>query len=362
MKPSLLFSGKEGFFNLGDLMADKLPDNYAQILEGLKTRIQQAQIKAALAVNKELVLLYWSIGKEILARQEQEGWGAKVIQRLSNDLRHEFPQMKGLSGRNLKYMRSFAEHWPNEEIVQEVLAQITWYHNIALIEKLSDEKTRVWYAYQTVEYGWSRNVLVHHIDTNLYERQGKAITNFETTLPKPQSDLAQQLIKDPYHLDFLDVTQSAKERDLETALVMHIRDFLLELGAGFSFMGSQYPLKVSDTEYYLDLLFYHVKLRCYVIIELKTTEFKPEYSGKMNFYLNVVDDLVKTDEDNPTLGIIMCRSKDKSRVEYALSGIQRPIGVSTHQLPKEIADKLPSIEQIEAELKTIKVIEDDEGE
>ncbi len=327
-----------------------LPDNYPQLLEDLKTRIQQAQVKAALAVNRELVLLYWQIGNEILGRQQQQGWGAKVIDRLANDLRREFPSMKGLSPRNLKYIRALAETWPQEQMVQAVLAQIPWYHNIALMEKLSTNEQRVWYAQKAVEFGWSRNVLVHHIDSNLYEREGKAITNFAATLPAPQSDLAQQLIKDPYHLDFAGLTQDAKERDLETALVTHIRDFLLELGAGFAFVGNQYPLKVGGEDYYLDLLFYHIPLRCYIIIELKTTAFKPEYSGKMNFYLNVVDDLIKTDDENPSIGIILCKSKNKISVEYALQGIERPIGVTTHNLPQELAEKLPTIEALEQEL------------
>ena len=330
-----------------------LPDNYLQLLEDLKTRIQQAQIKAALAVNRELVLLYWQIGNEILARQQQQGWGAKVIDRLANDLRREFPSMKGLSPRNLKYMRALAETWPQEEIVQAVLAQITWYHNIALLEKLSTNEQRVWYAQKAVDFGWSRNILVHHISSNLYEREGKAMTNFATTLPAPQSDLAQQLIKDPYHLDFVGLTQEAKERDLETALVTHIRDFLLELGAGFAFVGNQYPLKVGNEDFYLDLLFYHIPLRCYIIIELKATAFKPEYSGKMNFYLNVVDDLIKTDDENPSIGIILCKSKNKISVEYALQGIERPIGVTTHNLPQELTEKLPTIEALEQELQLI---------
>ena len=340
-------------------MSDTLPDNYALLLKDLKSRIQQAQVKAALAVNKELVLLYWHIGKEILDRQQREAWGSKVITRLSNDLRKEFPTMKGLSRTNMLYMRSFAENWPDEQFVHQLAGQIPWFHNCTLIDKVKDKKQRIWYIEQTVENGWSRNVLTHHIDTDLYGRQGKAITNFAAALPKPQSDLALQLIKDPYHLDFLDIGKDAKERDLEAGLITHMRNFLLELGAGFAFVGSQYPIRLEQDEYYLDLLFYHLKLRCYIIIELKTTEFKPEYSGKMNFYLNIVDDFVKSEQDNPTLGIIMCRSKEKSRVEYALRGIRTPIGVSTHQLPEELIDKLPTVEQIEAELETVNLDEED---
>ena len=240
-----------------------LPDNYDTLLESLKARIRQAQVKAALAVNRELILLYWQIGKDILARQAQEGWGAGVVRRLSTDLRQAFPGMTGLSARNLNYMRSFSEAYPDEQIVQQLVAQIPWGHNVRILDMVKDPEQRTWYIGKTVENGWSRNVLVHHIDSRLYEREGKAITNFAATLPAPQSDLAQQLIKDPYHLDFLDITQEAKERDLEQALVGRIRDFLLELGAGFAFVGSQYPLTVEDEEFRIDLLFYHLRLRCF---------------------------------------------------------------------------------------------------
>jgi predicted nuclease of restriction endonuclease-like (RecB) superfamily len=341
-------------------MDTKLPYQYGTFLKELKTRIQQAQVKAALAVNKELVLLYWHIGNEILTRQNQERWGTKVVERLSNDLRKEFPSMKGLSRTNLLYMRAFAEAWSEKEIVPQLVGQIPWGHNRTILDKIKEKNIRVWYAQNTIKHGWSRNILEHHIDNELHRREGQAITNFASTLPSPQSDLAHQLMKDPYHLDFLDITTEAKERDLETALVARIRDFLLELGAGFAFVGNQYPLKVSDTEYYLDLLFYHLELRCYVIIELKTTEFKPEYSGKMNFYINVVNDLLKKKVDNPTIGIILCRSKDKTRVEYALDGISKPIGVSTHRLPKELEDKLPTIEALEGELETVNVPSEEE--
>ncbi len=337
-----------------------LPDDYDTLLEGLKTRIRQAQVKAALAVNRELVLLYWQIGKDILVRQAQEGWGAGVVGRLSNDLRKAFPGMKGLSSRNLNYMRSFSEAYPDEEIVQQLAAQIPWFHNCVLLDKVKDPKQRDWYINKTIENGWSRNVLVHHIDSRLYEREGKAITNFAATLPAPQSDLAQQLIKDPYHLDFLDITEEAKERDLEQALVGRIRDFLLELGSGFAFVGSQYPLTVDDEEFRIDLLFYHLRLRCFVVIELKTTAFKPEYAGKMNFYLAALDDLVKHPDDQPSIGIILCRSKGDAKVRYALQRITSPIGVSTHQLPKELEESLPTVEELEQELKTVDVEADEE--
>lgn len=331
--------------------------DYNALLHELKERIQAAQVRAALAINRELVLLYWQIGRDILTRQQQQGWGAKVIDRLAKDLRKEFPEMKGFSPRNLKYMRSFAETYPDFAIVQEVLAQITWYHNIALMEKLKSPDERLWYAQRTLEHGWSRNVLVYQIESQLYQRLGGAVTNFDRALPPPQSDLAQQLIKDPYHFDFLNLGTEAQERDLENALVNHIREFLLELGVGFAFVGSQYRLVVGGEEFYIDLLFYHLRLRCYVVIDLKMTEFKPEFSGKMNFYVSAVDDLLRHPDDQPTIGIILCKSKNKAVAEYALRDVNKPIGVSTHQLsnplPKPLQESLPTIEQLEMELNIV---------
>jgi predicted nuclease of restriction endonuclease-like (RecB) superfamily len=333
------------------------PQDYETFLLDLKNRIRSAQVKAALAVNRELVLLYWQIGHDILIRQQQEGWGAKVIQSLSRDLKQEFPEMKGFSRSNLLYMRAFAQAFPDEPIVQEVLGQITWYHNIALLDKLKSNDERLWYARQTVEHGWSRNVLVHQIESDLYRRMGGAITNFDRALPPPQSDLATQLLKDPYHLDFLNVTSSVQERELEKALVERIREFLLELGVGFAFVGSQYHLEVDGDDYYIDLLFYHLKLRCYVVIDLKVTEFQPEFSGKMNFYISAVDDLLRHPEDRATIGIILCKGKKKTAVEYALRDVNRPIGVSTYQLkdslPEPLKESLPSVEQLEMEIDTI---------
>lgn len=331
--------------------------DYETFLTDLKVRIRSAQVRAALAVNRELVLLYWQIGRDILARQRQQGWGAKVIQNLSKDLKQEFPEMKGFSRSNLLYMRAFAQAFPDETIVQEALGQITWYHNVALLEKLKANEERLWYARQTVEHGWSRNVLVHQIESSLYRRMGGAITNFDRALPPPQSDLANQLLKDPYHLDFLDVTSSVQERELERALVERIREFLLELGVGFAFVGSQYHLEVDGDDYYIDLLFYHLKLRCYVVIDLKVTEFQPEFSGKMNFYISAVDDLLRHPEDRSTIGIILCKGKKKTAVEYALRDVNRPIGVSTYQLkdslPKALEESLPTVEQLEMELNTV---------
>lgn len=325
-------------------------DHYSVFLSSLKTRIRQARTQAALAVNQELVLLYWGIGNDILTRQQQQGWGSKVIDQLSKDIRHEFPDIKGFSARNLKYMRAFAEAYPDLQLVQEVLAQITWYHNIALLEKVKDRAERLWYAHETAANGWSRNVLVMQIEQGLCKRVGGAITNFERTLPPPQSDLARQLLKDPYHFDFLSIGTNIQERELEQALVDHIRDFLLELGVGFAFLGSQYHLEVEDEDFYIDLLFYHIHLRCFVVIDLKMGEFRPEYSGKMNFYVAAVDDLLRHPSDQPTIGIILCKSKKKTLVEYALRNLETPIAVSSHRLPEPLQQNLPSIEQLQMEL------------
>jgi predicted nuclease of restriction endonuclease-like (RecB) superfamily len=261
------------------------PEGYADWLADLKARIHTAQQRATLAVNRELVLLYWQMGRDILARQSEQGWGAKVIARLAHDLRAAFPEMKGFSPRNLKYMRAFAQAWPDAEFVQGVLAQLPWYHQLALLDKLPGPETRRWYAAKAIEHNWSRNILVMQIETRLLERSGTAVTNFEATLPKPLSDLARESLKDPYRLDFLGLTDEAQEREIENALVKHVTDFLLELGAGFAFVGRQVLLDVGGDEFFIDLLFYHLKLRCYVVIELKGGKFKPEHLGQLGFYL-----------------------------------------------------------------------------
>ncbi|HEV2349785.1 MAG TPA: PDDEXK nuclease domain-containing protein [Terriglobia bacterium] len=327
---------------------------YAALLKDLKDRIRAARISASLAVNRELVLLYWSIGRDILVRQNEQGWGAKIIDKLSTDLRHDFPEMKGLSPRNLKYMRAFAEAWPENQIVQAPLAQITWYHNIALLEKLKTSLERLWYARQTVQNGWSRSVLIHQIESGLFKRQGKALTNFKRTLPASQSELSQQIIKDPYNFDFLTLELDAQERDLERGLTEHLRDFLLELGVGFSFLGSQFPVEVGGHEFRIDLLFYHLRIRCFVVIDLKLGEFQPEFAGKMNFYLSAVDDLLRHADDQPSIGIVLCKSKNRVVAEYALRNIGKPVGVSeyrlTSALPKHLRASLPSIEDLEASL------------
>lgn len=327
---------------------------YQSLLANLKQRIQEAQVRAGLAVNRELVLLYWSIGREILSKQQAQGWGAKVIDSLAGDLRRSFPDLHGLSPRNLKYMRAFAEAWPDDAIVQQLVAQIPWGHNVRLLDHVKSPEERYWYVQQTIANGWSRNILLLQIESGLYRRQGKALTNFARALPEPQSDLAQQILKDPYNFDFLTLSSEAKERDLERALLDHIRQFLLELGVGFAFVGSQYPLEIAGQDFRLDLLFYHLRLRAFIVLEIKATTFKPEYAGKMNFYLSAVDDLLRHPSDQPSIGLILCKSKDQIIVEYALRDTAKPMGIAEfrlfEKLPENLKKSLPSIEDLEAEL------------
>lgn len=331
------------------------PVGYADWLAELKQRIHAAQQRATLAVNRELVLLYWQIGQDILARQASQGWGSKVVDRLARDLRNAFPDMKGFSLRNLKYMRAFAEAWPDGEFVQAALAQLPWYHQLALLDKLQTAEERQWYAAQALENGWSRNVLVMQIESGLRQRTGAAITNFSRRLPRPQSDLARESLKDPYRLDFLGLGKEARERAIEDALVKHVTQFLMELGAGFAFVGRQVHVEVGDKDFYIDLLFYHLKLRCYVVVELKAGEFQPEYAGKLNFYLSAVDSQLRHASDNPSLGLLLCKNRDKVVAEYALRDMNKPIGVAEYQLvqalPKELQTDLPRIEDIESELR-----------
>lgn len=332
---------------------DLAPTGYTELLSDLKARIGQARVRAALAVNRELVQLYWHIGHEILTRQDTEGWGTKVIQRLSRDLRAEFPEMRGLSPRNLRYARTFAGAYGPGPIGQQPVAQIPWGHNALLLDKLSDRETRLWYAAKTVEHGWSRNVLALHIDRRLHETQGAALTNFDAALPAPQSDLATELVKSDYNFDFLGIGDEARERQIEQGLIDHVRRFLLELGAGFAFVGSQHHLKVGETDFFIDLLFYHVKLHCYVVIELKAGPFRPEHAGKVNFYLTAVDELLRDGErDEPSIGIILCRNRDRIVAEYALRDSNKPLGIATYttqQLPELLAQNLPSVDALEAE-------------
>ncbi len=333
------------------------PEGYTDWLAELKSRIHSAQQQATLAVNRELVLLYWQIGRDILVRQADQGWGAKVIDRLAHDLRNAFPKMKGFSPRNLKYMRAVAEAWPEPEFVQQAAAQLPWFHLCTLIDKLATREERDWYLAKAVEHNWSRNVLVMQIETRLRERQGKAVANFEQRLPKPQSDLARESIKDPYRFDFLGLTDEAQEREIESALVQHVTRFLLELGAGFAFVGRQVLLDVGGEEFFIDLLFYHLKLRCYVVIELKAGKFKPEHLGQLGFYLTAVDRQVKSEQDNPTIGLLLCKSKNQVVAEYALGDKSQPMGIAEYRLmaslPEPLQTSLPSIEQIENELKDI---------
>lgn len=335
----------------------EIDKTYIQVLDELKVKIRTAQVKAALSVNSQMVILYWEIGKTILERQKQAGWGAKIVETLAKDLQSSFPNMKGLSDRNLKYMRKFAETYPDFEIVQEVLAQITWYHNIALLDKVKDGTKQIWYAKKTVENGWSRNILVHQIESKLYDRQAlgnNKTTNFLTALPAPQSELVQEVIKDPYNFDFLTLSEKSQEKDLEDGLMKNLTSFLLELGKGFAFVGQQYHLEIGGQDYYLDLLFYNTKLHCYVVFELKIGEFKPEYTGKVNFYLSAIDSQLKTEYDEPSIGIILCKSKNKIVAEYALRDMSKPIGVSEYSITQVLSDELkttlPTIEELEQKL------------
>jgi predicted nuclease of restriction endonuclease-like (RecB) superfamily len=344
-------------------MTTIIPTDYAAWLAELKTTIRSARLRASLAVNRELIALYWRIGKEILERQSVQGWGAKVIDQLARDLRSEFPDMRGLSPRNMKYMRAFAEVWPEEPIVQQLVAQIPWGHNVRLIDQVKDRQTREWYIQKTIENGWSRSVLEMQIETAAHRRTGAAQTNFDRALPSPQSDLARDILKDPYTFDFLGITDASNERTIEKALVSRLRDFLIELGVGFAFVGSQYRLEVEGDEFFIDLLFYHTRLHCYVVIELKNTAFRPEYVGKLNFYLAAVDDLVRHKTlDAPTIGLVLCKSKKGTVVEYALRDIHTPMGVSTYRtaLPDAVADVLPSIEVLTEELQALSNDSDDQ--
>jgi len=325
---------------------------YIQLLNELKERIRVAQTKAILSVNKELISLYWDIGKSIVEEQEKMGWGKSVVEQLARDLRREFPDVKGFSARNIWDMRRFYLAYKDCPNLRQAVAEIPWGHNLAIINKIKDEKQREWYIYQTLQNGWSRNILIHQIESDLYGRQASAVktTNFPETLPSPQSELVEQTLKDPYIFDFITIEKDARERDLEKALIEKIKDFLLELGMGFAFMGSQYHLEVEDKDYYIDLLFYHHRLRCLVAIDLKIGEFIPEYAGKMNFYLSALDDVVKHQDDQPSVGIILCKSKSGLVAEYSLRDMTKPIGVAeyklTPKLPRDLRGKLPSPKQL----------------
>lgn len=329
-------------------------DEYARWLVSLKAEIQGARTRAVLSVNQELVRLYHRIGTEIVERRERQGWGAKVIERLSSDLRDAFPDMKGFSSRNLKYMSIFAEMCPGGQIGQQAAAQLPWFHLVTLLTKVSDLSEREWYATQTAQQGWSRATLEASIKSRLHVRQGAALTNFDRHLAAPHAQLAVEALKDPYHFDFLGLGDEAHEHDIESALVRHITRFLLELGAGFAFIGRQHRIEVAGDEFFIDLLFYHTRLKCYVVVELKATAFKPEHAGQLNFYLAAVDAQIKAADDQATIGLLLCKTKNRLVAEYALSGIAKPMGVAEYQLvralPVPLDTTLPSIEQLESEL------------
>ncbi len=333
-----------------------MPLWYPGLLSSVIRRVTDGRIRAISASNQQLVATYWAIGRDILERQEEQGWGARVIDRLAADLREQFPQSKGFSPRNLKYMRAFADSWPEDSIVQAPLAQLPWYHHIALLEKLGDAEARLWYAAAAMESGWSRDILVHQIETRLHERSGCAVTNFAATLPPGDSDLAQQLTKDPYVFDFLALTDRRSERELEMQLVTHVQKFLLELGQGFALVGEQVRLEICNDEFLRGPAFLHLTLRCYVVIELKATAFDPGFLGQLGMYMAAVDDLLATPDDKPTIGLLLCKTKNTVVAEYELRNFLAPIGVAewkraiTDSLPEEFASSLPSIEILEAEL------------
>ena len=342
------------------------PQDYKDWLKSLKVRVRQVQLKAAVAVNQELLQFYWELGADIVEKQKGSTWGSGFLKQLSQDLMAEFPEIKGFSHRNLQFVKKWYLFYCQELTKNETgccaierqpvaqIAQIPWGHNISIVSKCENTEEALFYVEKTIAHNWSRTVLVHQIESGLYQREGKAITNFAKTLPAPQSDLAQQLIKDPYKFDFLALTDDYTERELERGLIGHITKFLLELGAGFAYIGKQRPLQVGEREFFIDLLFYHTRLHCYIVIELKTGDFEPEHAGKLNFYLKAVDQQLKSDRDEPSIGILLCKDKDKLVVEYALSDIHKPIGVSEYELTRSLPDNLkpnlPSIEAIEAEL------------
>ena len=334
----------------------ELPSGYIATLRELTDLIRETRLRMVLTANAAMIEMYWGMGRTILDRQAREGWGAKVVDRLSADLREAFPDMSGLSPRNLKYMRAFAAAWPDMATVQRALHKLPWGVNLQLLDALGDSATRLWYAEQAGTHGWSRDVLAFQIDRRLHERHGKTLTNFKQVLPPATSDLASQIFKDPYLFDMIGTADPRREAEVERALVDHVEKFLLELGTGFAFVGRQVPLEVGKSDFKIDLLFYHFKLHCFVVVELKAVPFEPGFVGQLNLYLSAADDLLKQPQDNPTIGLLLCRGKNKIVVEYALRHLNRPVGVAdwetqlVDKLPKELEGSLPTIEQIEAEL------------
>ena len=324
-------------------------DEYFQIIDSIKKEIREAQYKATVSVNKELIMLYYRIGNAI---NEHKAWGNKFIENLACDIRIAFPGVTGFSVRNLKYMAKFAAEYPDMEFVQTVSAQIPWSHNIAILDKVKSFEKRKWYITKTYENGWSHDVLIHQVENGLYDRQVLAdkVSNYEKRLPSEQSTIALQTMKDPYVFDFISLREDMVEKDIEDALVGNITKFLLELGKGFAFLGRQYHLNVGGEDFYIDLLFYNINLKSYFVIELKTGDFKPEYAGKLNFYLSAVDGLMKKPEDNPSIGLLLCKSKNNLVAEYSLRDMTKPIGVSEYKLtgllPDELKHQLPSIEDL----------------
>ena len=334
----------------------EMSDSYLDFIEAIKKEIENQRLKVVLNANSSMISLYWNIGKAILQKQEEEGWGAKVIDRMAKDLKDAFPDMSGFSPRNIKYMRKFAECWPDFEIVQRVVAQIPWRTNRMLLDKLDTQEERIWYAHKTIENGWSSTILDLQIQSKLIERTGKSVNNFPVALPPADSDMANQIFKDPYLFDFLGTDMPRREVEIERKLTEHIQNFLLELGQGFAFVGRQVHLEVGGDDFYIDLLFYHLKLRCYVVIELKACDFEPGFISQLNMYQNVVNDILRHPSDNPTIGLLLVKGKNQTVVEYSLAGYQNPIGVAEWKnqmvkaLPEELKSSLPSIEEIEKEL------------
>jgi predicted nuclease of restriction endonuclease-like (RecB) superfamily len=333
-----------------------LPSDYPGFLAEIKKRISRERVRAALSANSAMILLYWDLGRSILSRQGEQGWGSKAIEQLARDLKAAFPGMTGFSVRNLRNMRMFARSWPDKAIVLRFVAQLPWGTNLSLLNKLRDPDLRLWYAQRAIEDGFTRDMLVFQIESQLHRRQGLSQHNFPSTMPSADSDLAAEVFKDPYLFDFLGTDAPRREAELEQRLVDHIQRFLLELGQGFAFVGRQVELKVGEREFRIDLLFYHLKLRCFVVVELKAGRFEPEYVGKLNMYLNAVDELKAHADDNPSIGLLLVKEKDQLVVEYALGGTRKPMGVAqwerqiTKSLPEEWKSSLPTVEEIEAEL------------
>lgn len=334
----------------------EMSDAYLKFIEEVKSEMQKQRISVVLNANSSMTCLYWNIGRDILKKQEEEGWGTKIIDRMAKDLKDAFPEMSGFSPRNIKYMRKFADSWPDFEIVQRVVAQIPWRTNISLMDKLRDEESRIWYAYKVIENGWSKTILDLQIESRLMERSGRSVNNFSEALPPANSDMVNQVFKDPYLFDFLGTDMPRREIEIERQLTEHIQSFLLELGQGFAFVGRQVHLEVGGDDFYLDLLFYHLKLRCFVVIELKACDFEPGFISQLNMYQNVVDDILRHPDDKPTIGLLLVKGKNETVVEYSLAGYQNPIGVAEWKnqmakaLPEELRSSLPSIEDIEKEL------------